>query len=80
MQCHPPTSPALPIPPKDPVTIQHGTTLTGLIPRGFTHASDVIFLGLDQGFDLLLLTLYAAHVCVETCQVWFIVVNASGQV
>lgn len=67
----------LPIPPKVPVAVQHGTRLTGLTPPGFTCASDVIPLGLDKGFELLLLTLHAAHVCVETFQVWFIVVNTS---
>lgn len=51
-----PTSPALPIP-KELVTIHHGTPEPepGPIVPVFAYASDVISLGLDQNFELLLL-------------------------
>ncbi|KAK4810613.1 hypothetical protein QYF61_007350, partial [Mycteria americana] len=43
IQRHPPASPALPVPPEEPITVHHGTPVTGLIPPGFTYANDVVY-------------------------------------
>lgn len=67
------SSPALPIPPEEPVTIQHGTSVTGLISPDFTYTNDAKFLRLIQSFKLLL---FVPH-DTETLHVWFVVADPS---
>lgn len=55
-----PATPALPIPPGEPGTIQQGTPVTELISSGFAYATDAKSLGLGLGFELLWLDLHAA--------------------
>lgn len=69
-----PTPFALPIPPKQSVTIQQCPPVTGLFPPGFTYASDVKSLVLGLSFELILFDLHAA-VSVETFEVWYFVAN-----
>ncbi|TRZ08527.1 hypothetical protein HGM15179_018584 [Zosterops borbonicus] len=66
--CHLPTLSALPIPPEKPVTIQHGTPVTRLIPPGFIYTNDVMSLGPDQNFELFLFVPYDVCISVEIFQ------------
>lgn len=77
MQCHPPASSALPIPPAKPETIQQGTAVTGLIPTGFPYAGDVKSLGHNKSLELFLCVPRALCISVETFQVECIGANTS---
>ena len=66
-----------PIPPEEPITAHYGTTLTGLIPPHFAYASDVVALGLDQSFLLLLVIPHAAHISIERFQMCSSVLSRS---
>lgn len=68
MQGHNPNSPAQPVPSEEPIRALHNTPVTGLFTPGFTQASDVVAVGLSQGFCLLLLVPHAACIDVETFQ------------
>jgi len=68
IQCNSATSPALPIPPEQPVALHPSTSVVELIPPSLTDTNDILVLGTDQHFQFILFDSHTACVGVQAFQ------------